>query len=59
MATIVMNHAMAVYQIHVTGRMVHVQIRQGVILDGSTVIKSVMKVYIKLFYFYKVNAWIM
>ena len=56
MATIVMNHVMAVYQIHVTGRMVHVQIRQGVILDGSTVIKSVMKVYIKLFYFYKVNA---
>ena len=56
MATIVMNHVMAVYQIHVTGRMVPVQIRLDVILDGSTVIKSVMKVYIKLFYFYKVNA---
>jgi hypothetical protein len=56
MATIVMNHVMAVYQIPVTVRMVPVQIRLDVILDGSTVIKSVMKVYIKLFYFYKVNA---
>ena len=56
MVTTVMNHVMAVYQIPVTGRMVHVQIRLDVILDGSTVIKSVMKVYIKLFYFYQVNT---
>ena len=56
MDTIVMNHVMAVYQIPVIGRMVPVQILLDVNLDGSTVIKSVIKVYIKLFYFYKVNA---
>jgi len=41
-----MNHVMAVYQIPVIGRMVPVQILLDVNLDGSTVMKSVIKVYI-------------